>query len=65
VKNGLKVVDSPNAELFKSFVSFLRDHTHLLSFAVEDQLIKSTVRVSSAVFQKIKNIPRFHQIRIA
>lgn len=64
VKNGLKIVDSPNAELFKNFVSFLRDNTSLISFAIDDQIVKSTIRMSENIFQKIKNIPRFNQIRM-
>lgn len=64
IKNGLKSTDSPNAELFKSFVSYLRDHTQLISFAIGDTLIKSTIRLSPEIFEQIKKIPRFHQIRM-
>lgn len=64
IKNGLKEDDSPNAKLFKAFVSFLRDETRLIAFHLNEQKLISQIRITEDLFEKIKNLPWFSQYKM-
>ncbi len=64
IKNGLKEEDSQNAQLFKKFVSFLRDKTQLITFHLPSGSIKSTIRVTQELFNQIKTLSRYQKLKM-
>ena len=64
IKNGLKEEDSPNANLFRKFVSFLRDETHLITFQLPQGSLKSTIRVTQELFDQIKTLSRYQSFKM-
>jgi len=64
IKNGLLEKDSPNALLYKAFASWIRHHTHPVSFIKGALDIKSTLRMSASLYEKLKMIPHFAKLNI-
>jgi hypothetical protein len=64
IKNGLKETDSQNARLFKEFVSFLREETRLLTFTIDQKKVKTQIRITEPLFEKIQSLPKFSQFQM-